>query len=202
MSTKYTAEKASVKESAWIEENVKIREEVKGLKARVPTIENSRACEEDVTDRVTWFADNITCHRYLRCNRNPIRLFHLSTPLPISSPRSSSFLRAIMNLLTPSLTIPYYVLGSDVVTLRSPLILNTRISFATQSVHSFSLPPRVRYPASSNFPAMIRLCNLWSPMRVSAPARSILPVSTVVSILLHPTRWRKSLCERIRSSSD
>ena len=117
---------------------------------------------------------------------------------------SSSFLHAAMNLRLPSVTISNHLPGSNAAVLHPslPPIPNIRRSSATQSVHSFSLPPRPRRPGISSAPAMIRLGKRRSSTRMSAPPHNNLLVRTVVSILSQPVRWRARSYERVRWSRD
>ena len=105
-----------------------------------------------------------------------------------SAALSSSVLHAAINVRPPSITTSHHLPGSNATVFHpstSP-IPNSRRSSATQSVHSFSLPPRPRRPGFSRVPTMIRLGNLRLSIRMSAPAHNNLLVRTVVSILSQP----------------
>ena len=64
-----------------------------------------------------------------------------------------------------------------------PRHANARMSLCTQSVHSFSFPPRPLRTAPSRFPNMIRFGNRPPLIRRSVPAHKSLLVRNVVSML-------------------
>ena len=62
---------------------------------------------------------------------------------------SSYFLHAAMNLRPPSVAASTQTSAFNAIVFRSPVMLNARTSLCTQSVHSFSFPPRpLRTPPS------------------------------------------------------
>ena len=81
-----------------------------------------------------------------------------------------------------------------------PPMPNTRMSLCTQSVHSFSFPPRPLRTAPSRFPNMIRFGNRLPLIRIRTPAHKSLLVRNVVSMLLHLVISRARLYEAIRWS--
>ena len=81
-----------------------------------------------------------------------------------------------------------------------PAMPNARMSLWTQSVHSFSFPPRPLRTAPSRFPKTIRFGSRPPLIRRSVPAHKSLLVRTVVSMLSHPVISRARLYEVIRRS--
>ena len=71
---------------------------------------------------------------------------------------TSSFLHAAINLRPPSVTVSIHTSAFNAVAFQSPVMPNARMSLWTQSVHSFSFPPRPLRTAPSRFPKMIRSC--------------------------------------------
>ena len=119
-----------------------------------------------------------------RCNLNLVRLFRFSLPLPVFR-RLFLFPRPrgpILYLQLPSHTVLDQTQGSSAVVLQFPVMRNTRQSFATQSVHSFSSHGR-RFFRVFQFSRHVPLDNLWPPMRSSAPDHNT----------SNSVRWRASL---------
>ena len=85
----------------------------------------------------------------------PVSLL-LSFLLAMSSASTSYFLHAAMNLCPPSVTVSTHTSAFDAVAFQSPAMPNARMSLWTQSVHSFSFPPRPLRNAPSRFPKTIR----------------------------------------------
>ena len=98
---------------------------------------------------------------------------------------SSSFLHAAMNLRPPSVTASTQTSAFNAIAFQSPVMPNARMSLCTQSVHSFSFPPRPLRTTPSRFPNMIRFGNRPPLIRRSVPAHKSLLVRNVVSMLLH-----------------
>ena len=69
------------------------------------------------------------------------------------------FLHAAMNLRPPFVTASTQTLAFAAIVSQSPVMPNARMSLCTQSVHSFSFPPRPLRTAPSRFPNMIRFGN-------------------------------------------
>ena len=61
-----------------------------------------------------------------------------------------------MNLRPPSVTVSTHTSAFKAVAFQSPAMPNARMSLWTQSVHSFSFPPRPLRTAPSRFPSMVR----------------------------------------------
>ena len=99
---------------------------------------------------------------------------------------SSSCLHAAMNLRPPSVTASTQTSAFTAIVSQSPVMPNARMSLCTQSVHSFSFPPRPLRTAPSRFPNMIRFGNRPPLIRRSVPAHKSLLVRNVVSMLSHP----------------
>ena len=74
-----------------------------------------------------------------------------------------------------------------------PVMPNARMSLCTQSVHSFSFPPRPLRTAPSKFPNMIRFGSRPPLIRMGVPAHQSLLVRNVVSMLSHPVISRTRL---------
>ena len=107
---------------------------------------------------------------------------------------SSSFTHAAINLQPPSLTVLHQAPGSSAAVFQSLVMPNSRRFSATQSVHYFSFPPGLRFPAFSNSPDMTLLGNLRSLiMQRSGPDHNNLLVRRFVSMLSHSVCWRASL---------
>ena len=88
----------------------------------------------------------------------------------------------------------------NAIVFQSPVMPNARMSLCTQSVHSFSFPPRPLRTAPSRFPNMIRFGNRPPLIRRSVPAHKSLLVRNVVSMLSHRVISRARLYEVIRWS--
>ena len=93
---------------------------------------------------------------------------------------SSSCLHAVMNLRPPFVTASTQTSAFTDIVSQSPVMPNARMSLCTQSVHSFSFPPRPLRTAPSSFPNMIRFGNRPPLIRRSVPARKSLLVRNVV----------------------
>ena len=65
---------------------------------------------------------------------------------------TSSFLHAAMNLRPPSATVSTHTSATNAVAFQSCTMPNAQMSLCTQSVHSFSFPPRPLRTAPSRFP--------------------------------------------------
>ena len=63
----------------------------------------------------------------------------------------NSFLHAAMNLRPPSVTASTQTSAFNAIVFQSPVMPNARMSLCTQSVHSFSFPPRPLRTAPSRF---------------------------------------------------
>ena len=113
---------------------------------------------------------------------------------------SSSCLHAAMNLRPPFVTASTQTSAFTAIVSQSPVMPNARMSLCTQSVHSFSFPPRPLRTAPSRFPNMIRFGNRPPLIRRSVPAHKSLLVRNVVSMLSHPVISRARLYEVIRWS--
>ena len=75
---------------------------------------------------------------------------------------TSSFLHAAINLRPPSVTVSTHTSAFKAVAFQSPAMLNVRMTLCTQSVHSFSFPPRPLRTAPSRFPkAILGLGAIW-----------------------------------------
>ena len=105
-----------------------------------------------------------------------------------------------MNLRPPSVTALTQTSAFTAIVSQSPVMSNARMSLYTQSVHSFSFPPRPLRTAPSRFPNMIRFGNRPPLIRMSVPAHKSLLVRNVVSMLSHPVISRARLYEVIRWS--
>ena len=113
---------------------------------------------------------------------------------------TSSFLHAAMNLCLPSVTVSTRTSAFNAVAFQSPAMRNARMLLCTQSVHSFSFPPRSLRSAPSRFPTTIRFGSRPPLIWMSVPAHKSLPVRNVVSMLSHPVISRARLYEVIRRS--
>ena len=113
---------------------------------------------------------------------------------------TSSFLHAAINLRPPSVTVSTHTSAFNTVAFQSPAIPNAQMSICTQSVHSFSFPPRPLCTAPSRFPDTIRFGSRSPLIRMSVPAYKSLLVRNVVSMLSHPVISRARLYEVIRWS--
>ena len=97
---------------------------------------------------------------------------------------TSYFLHAVMNLRPPSVTVSTHTSAFNAVAFQSPAMPNARMSLWTQSVHSFSFPPRpLRRTAPSRFPKKIRFGSRPPLIRRSVPAHKSLLVRNIVSML-------------------
>ena len=92
-----------------------------------------------------------------------------------------------MNLRPPSVTVSTQTSAFKAVAFQSPAMPSARMSLWTQSVHSFSFPPRPLRTAPSRFPKKIRFGSR-PPLirRRSVPAHKSLLACNVVSMLSHP----------------
>ena len=81
-----------------------------------------------------------------------------------------SSLHAAMNLRPPSVTASTQTSAFNAIVFQSPVMPNARMSLCTQSVRSFSFPPRPLLTAISRFPNMIRFGNRPRHIRRSVPA--------------------------------
>ena len=113
---------------------------------------------------------------------------------------TSLFLHAAMNLRSPSVTASTHTSVFNAVAFQFPVMPNARMSLCTQSVHSFSFPPRPLRTAPSRFPNMIRFGSRPPFIRKSVPAYKSLLVRNVVLMLLHRVISRARLHEVIRWS--
>ena len=98
---------------------------------------------------------------------------------------TSYFLHAAMNLRPPSATVSTHTSAFNAVVFQSPAMPDARMSLCTQSVHSFSFPPRPLRTAPSRFPKTIRFGSRPPLIWMSAPAHKSLLVRNVVSMLSH-----------------
>ena len=73
---------------------------------------------------------------------------------------------------------------------------NARMSLWTQSVHSFSFPPRPLRTAPSKFPKTIRFGSRPPLIRRSVPAHKSLLVRNVISMLSHTPGYLKGTVVR------
>ena len=113
---------------------------------------------------------------------------------------TSYFLHAAMNLPSPSVTISTHTSVSNAVDFQSPVMSNARMSLCTQSVHSFSFPPRPLCNAPSRIPNTAHFGSRPPLIRMSAPAQKSILVRNVVSMLSHRVIARARLYEVIRWS--
>ena len=104
-----------------------------------------------------------------------------------------------MNLRPPSSIVSTHTSASKAVAFQSPVMPSARISLCTQSVHSFSFPPRPLRTAPSRFPKTIRFGRRLPLVRISVPTHKSLLVRNVVSILSHRVISRARLYEAIWS---
>ena len=93
---------------------------------------------------------------------------------------TSSFLYSAMNLRPPSLAISTHTSALNAIAFQCPAMPNPRMSLFTQSVHSFSFPPRPFRTAPSRFPNTTRFGSRPPLVRMSAPAHKSLLVRNVV----------------------
>ena len=110
---------------------------------------------------------------------------------------TSSFLHTAMNLRPPSVTVSTHTSAFNAVASQSPAMPNARMSLRTQSVHSFSFPPRLLRTAPSRFPKTIRFGSRPPLIWRSVPAHKSLLVRNVVSTLSHRVISRARLYEVI-----
>ena len=106
-----------------------------------------------------------------------------------------------MNLCPPSVTVSAHTSAFNAVAFQSPVMPNARMSLWTQSIHSFSFPPRPLRTAPSRFPKTIHFGSCPPLIRRSVPAPKSLLVRNVVSMLSHPVISRTRLYEVIRWSA-
>ena len=105
-----------------------------------------------------------------------------------------------MDLRPPSGTVSTHTSAFKAVPFQSPTMPNARMSLWTQSVHSFSFPPRPFRTAPSRFPKTFRFGSRPPLSRRSVPAHKRLLVHNVVSMLSHPVISWARLYEVIRWS--
>ena len=105
-----------------------------------------------------------------------------------------------MNLRPSSLTVSTHTSVFNAVAFHSPAMPNARMSLCTQSVHSFSFPPRPLRTAPSRFPKMIHFGSRPPLIRMSVPSHKSFLVRNVVSMLSHRVISRARLYEVIRWS--
>ena len=98
----------------------------------------------------------------------------------------SSFPHAAVNLRSLSVTISTYTAASNAIALQSPAMPNAQASLCTQSIYSFSFPPRPLCTAFSRFPNMICLGNHPPLNWISVPTPKSIFVRKVVSMLSQP----------------
>ena len=101
------------------------------------------------------------------------------------------------DLRPPSVTASTHTSVFNAIAFQSPAMPNARMSLCTQSVHSFSFPPRPLRTAPSRLPNMIRFGNRPPLIRMSVPAHKSLLVRNVVSMLSHRVISRARLYEVI-----
>ena len=111
---------------------------------------------------------------------------------------TSYFLHVAMNLRPPSVTVSTHTSAFNAVAFQPPAMPNARMSLWTQSVHSFSFPPRPLCTALSRFPKTIRFGSRPPLIQRSVPAHKSLLVRNVVSMLSHRVISRARLYEVIR----
>ena len=116
----------------------------------------------------------------------------------MSSASTSSFLHAALNLRPPSVAVSTHTSASNAVAFQFPATPNARMSLWTQSVHSFSFPPRPLRTAPSRFLKTIRFGSRQPLIRRSDPAHRILLARNVVSMLSHRVISRARSYEVIR----
>ena len=106
-----------------------------------------------------------------------------------------------MNFRPPSVTVSTHTSAFNaVVAFQSPAMPNARMSLWTQSVRSFSFPPRPLRTAHSRFPKTIHFGSRLPLIRRSVPTHKILLVRNIVSMLSHRVISRARLYEVIRWS--
>ena len=110
---------------------------------------------------------------------------------------TSSFLHAAMNLRPPSVTASTHSSAFSAVAFQSPTMPNARMSLWTQSVHSFSFPPRPLRTAPSRFSKTIRFGSRPPLIRRGVPSHKSILVCNIVSILSHRVISRARLYEVI-----
>ena len=94
------------------------------------------------------------------------------------SASTSYFLHAAINLRPPSVTVSTHISAFNTVASQYSAKPNARMSLCTQSVYSFSLPPRPLRTAPSRFLIRIRFGNLPLLIRISAPAHKVFSWAT------------------------
>ena len=87
---------------------------------------------------------------------------------------TSYFPHTAMNPRPPSVTVSTHNSASIAVTFQPPAMPNARMSLCTQSVHSFSFPPRILPTAPSRFPNTTRFGGRPPILRMSNPAHKSL----------------------------
>ena len=105
-----------------------------------------------------------------------------------------------MNLRPPSVNVSTHTSAFNAVAFQSPAMPNARMSLCTQSVYSFSIPPRPLRTAPSRFPNTIHFGRRPPLIRVNVPAHKSLLVRDVVSMFSYPVISRARLYEIIRWS--
>ena len=90
-----------------------------------------------------------------------------------------------MNLRPPFVTVSTHTSAFNAVAFQSYAMSNARMSLWTQSVHSFSFPPRPLLTAPSRFLKPIRFGSRPPLIRRSIPAHKSLLVRNVVSMPPH-----------------
>ena len=105
-----------------------------------------------------------------------------------------------MNLRPPSVTASTHTSAFNPIAFHSPVMSNDWMSLCTQSVHSFSFPPRLLRTASSRFSNMIRFGSHPLLVRMSVRAHKSLLVRNVVSMLSRRVISRAGLYKVIRWS--
>ena len=107
-----------------------------------------------------------------------------------------------MNLRPPSVIVSTHTSGSNAVAFQSAAMPNARMSLETQSVYSFSVPPRPLRTAPSRFPNTNRFGSCPPLIRMSVPAHKNLLVRNIVSMSSHRAISRARLYEVIESFND
>ena len=95
---------------------------------------------------------------------------------------SASFLHAARNLRPPSVTVSTHTSAFNAVAFQSPAMPNAGMSLWTQSVHSFSFPPRPLLTAPSRFPNTIRFGSRPPLIQMSVPTHKSIFVRNVDSV--------------------
>ena len=130
----------------------------------------------------------------------PVSLLLSSPGNAISSRVYVFFPSPVTNLRPPSVTVSTHTSAFKAVAFQSTAMPNARMLLWTQSVHSFSFPPRSLRTASLRVPKTIRFGSRPPVIRRSVPAHKSLLVRKVVSMLSHSVVLRARLYEVIRWS--